>query len=562
MATPEVATATPAGDVDAAGVMGRVPENDAVSVTVEDAPQTSTSTETNDGPSYADVGAGASAADDLEDDEQSLAGMASLSVRDGDGSHDSPDDESSPQTPIEPDVFDRLGYGDSASETHEFGERSSVDDDDDLSDDEDEEYDDAATLFLDAIVAVADGQEELDAPYLGTLARSLAREVGVILEDDDLTQLADAPRAVQVVVRRVADLATALTLTPRDLLKRGPGKTTIHSPCAGSYRIVTLEIVAALVGCSITEAREAVARCPVIRRRKEEDEENENDEETSTSGRDNSAVLTPITAAAAMLFAYGQSTPLQCAGARVLCAALTVAEEPAWSPLLLGGWGERAALEGVTPKIITEEDTALAKLPLHERLAACAEIAVALKPGKHPCVVGMAMIVAETLRDAQREAEEFEEDEGAALEEEQTNGDKSDVSGRAAESNGANDTTTPPTAAATESADIPNKTTPSSPQKQSDDGWSKTKLTEALRNSKSWRDACDDETGALRVFENATRGPLCGPKPFRGISIEDFASAGGFSGGGGGRRMTGGDLLQVLQRLGGVRMATESPAEQ
>ena len=58
-------------------------------------------------------------------------------------------------------------------------------------------------------------------------------------------------------------LVLALTLAPPDSVRRAPGGALVPQPVAGSFRIVTLEIVAALVGCGITEAREAVARCPV-----------------------------------------------------------------------------------------------------------------------------------------------------------------------------------------------------------------------------------------------------------------------------------------------------------
>jgi hypothetical protein len=97
------------------------------------------------------------------------------------------------------------------------------------------------------------------------------------------------------------------------------------------------------------------------------------------------------------------------------------------------------------------------------------------------------------------------------------------------------------------------------------DAWSKHKLRAALTVDKRWRGACDDDDGAFRRFERDVRGGLCGPRPSRGASIEDFASGmmgspggGGFAGG----SMSGGDLLQVLQRLGGVGIAAQaSPAQ-
>ena len=141
--------------------------------------------------------------------------MAALRVADdaGDVSEDAP------VAPRAPDVFDRLGYGDSAEVSGGNGPglgagrhlrksdgRSRTRDDHDESDDDeydDETHptDDAATLFLDSVVAVADGEIPMDATALGSMANALAREVGVVAENDNLTLLADAPIAVRVAVR-------------------------------------------------------------------------------------------------------------------------------------------------------------------------------------------------------------------------------------------------------------------------------------------------------------------------------------------------------------------------
>ena len=617
---------TRVGETDGAGVTGGVSDNYSVSGGKEDRAVASIANCATD-TMQSDIGGGEdrSAADDFSEEETDvLGGMSTLTVVSDDDSAQSDTTDTEATTaevvsPTEPDVFDRLGYGDSeGSDTHETSSSPSAaaSDDDSVSTDEEcsSGCDDAASAFLDAVVAVGNGTAELDAPALGAMARALAREVGVILEDDDLTQLADAPRAVRVTVRRVADLALALTLKPPDLQRRGPGKTLLSAPVAGSFRIVTLEIVAALLGCSITEAREAVARCPVRRRESADGDGggssgtitsgDDGDQTASTSEPQNHTVLTPVTAAAAMLFQYGTSTPAQCAAARVLCAALTVAEEPAWAPLLLRGWGTRARLEGVIPddESVSAEDRGSGELALHERLAECLRFAVTQTPGQRPCVVGMAVIVAETLRDVQREAKEVERGlERAAAERGDTG--NGEGFGAAAERAGgepslpaSNDdvgdpSPTPITTQANVDQTTPSKTTEtekpstsSSPQKQSDDGWSKAKLSEALGNSQAWSEVCA-ENGALFVFETQTRGPLCGPKPWRGISIEDFQNAefppgsptpgpGPASGGNVvvdesmtqskstetvPRRMLGGDLLQVLQRLGGVQLTPAKP---
>ena len=578
MATPEE---TRAGDSGGAEALESMSEGDAAPISgLEDQARATTSTDSADAASAAACEKTAAAP---SDGSETLEAMAALRVADdaGDESGDSP------VPPLAPDVFDRLGYGDSASESGDANDgddasetcdaRDDDESDDDESDDE-RETDDAATLFLDTIVAVADGEIPLDAPALGSMARALAREVGVVLEDDDLTLLADAPRAVQVAVRRVSDLALALTLAPPDSVRRAPGGALVPQPVAGSFRIVTLEIVAALVGCGITEAREAVARCPVRARVRDpaqkagagatpttsgRDEKKQNGARAETSS-DSSVVLTPVTAAAAMLFAYEQSTPLQCAAARVLCAALTAAEEPAWAPLLLGGWGTAAAAERVAPPPANAEEAELLGLSLHARLAAVAEAAVLVRPGERRCGVGMAMIVAETLRDAHAEADAFEGPDASLDAGADARGpNRPDVSG-------SSDATSSDAAfratSETDDAEVRNGVTDVTQKDVSqNDAWSKAKLRSALTSDERWRGACDDEDGAFRRFERDVRGGLCGPRPSRGASIEDFASGmmgspggGGFAGG----SMSGGDLLQVLQRLGGVGIAAQaSPAQ-
>ena len=542
MATPEE---TRAGDGAVAEALQSMTEGDAApSSRPEHQTRARAPTDSADAASAANAAAPSDASGTLE-------ALAALRVADDAGD----ESEDAPVVPRAPDVFDRLGYGDSASEggdgngddgDAEADVSSSRDESLDESSSDDDEYDDeretddAATLFLDTIVAVADGEVPMDAPALGSMARALAREVGVVLEDDELTLLADAPRAVQVAVRRVADLALALTLAPPDSARRAPGGALVPHPVVGSFRIVTLEIVAALVGCSIAEAREAVARCPVRARRRGEAVPAPAPAGTSeASERLKTGVLTPVTAAAAMLFAYEQSTPLQCAAARVLCAALTAAEERAWAPLLRKGWGTAAVTERVAPPATSAEEAERQALSLPARLAAVAEEAVRVRPGARRCGVGMAMIVAETLRHAHAEAEAFEGGAAAAGKEERLCG-----------------------ADRTEPFENVRSVTRDGAR---DDGWSKTELLSALRSDARWRAACDDDDGAFRRFEGDVCGGLCGPRPSRVASIEDFASGAMGSPKGhpfGGGSMSGGDVLQALQRLGGLGVAAQAgPAQ-
>jgi hypothetical protein len=222
-----------------------------------------------------------------------------------------------------------------------------------------------------------------------------------------------------------------------------------------------------------------------------------------------------------MLFAYEQSTPLQCAAARVLCAALTAAEAPAWAPLLGGGWGTAAAAERVVPPPADAEEAEMQRLSLHARLAAVAEAAVRVRPGARRCGAGMAMIVAETLRDARAEAAAFE---------------------------GSRETSVGQTPESRENVCL----------------WSKAELISALESDERWRAACDDDDGAFARFERDVRGGLCGPKPSRVASVfssSNFASGVMGSPGSPGA-FGGGDLMQVLQKLGGVGVtAPASPAQ-
>ena len=542
MATPEE---TRAGDGEGAEALGSMSEGDAAPISrPENQARATTSTDSADAASAA---AGEKTAAAPSDASETLEAVAALRVADdaGDVSEDAP------VAPRAPDVFDRLGYGDSAEVSGGNGPglgagdpsgksdgRSRTRDDHDESDDDeydDETHptDDAATLFLDSVVAVADGEIPMDATALGSMANALAREVGVVAEDDNLTLLADAPIAVRVAVRRVSDLALALTLAPPDLARRARGRA--RAPARG--RVLPDRHAGNRCrarGVRHRRAREAVARCPSARaprgraggggggtgrgRRKRRFQW------TSASHR---VLPDPVTAAAAMLFAYEQSTPLQCAAARVLCAALTAAEAPA-GRLCSAAGGARRRRERVVPNPADAEEAEMQRLSLHARLAAVAEAAVRVRPGARRCGAGMAMIVAETLRDARAEAAAFEASR-------ETSVGQTEQIATPVNDDSANDSA-------------------------NDCLWSKAKLISALESDERWRAACDDDDGAFARFERDVRGGLCGPKPSRVASVGNFAS--GVMGSPGGGPFGGGDLMQVLQKLGGVGItAPASPAQ-
>jgi hypothetical protein len=171
----------------------------------------------------------------------------------------------------------------------------------------------------------------------------------------------------------------------------------------------------------------------------------------------------------------------------------------------------------------------------------------------------MAMIVAETLRDAHAEADAFEGPDAAMIAgaDRRPGPNRPDLSG-SQDATSSDAALTSATSEVDDESEVRNDVT-------QNDAWSKAKLRSALTVDKRWRGACDDDDGAFRRFERDVRGGLCGPRPSRGASIEDFASGmmgspggGGFAGG----SMSGGDLLQVLQRLGGVGIAAQaSPAQ-
>ena len=377
-----------------------------------------------------------------------------------------------------PDIFDRLGYGDSASEDEADGDADGASRETDgasssSSSSSDEDDDDTVAPFARAVRAVVSGEEPLDPAALGVLARALALDLASTLADRDepFGSLEDAPPVISAAVDALPELALALTLAPPDAVTQRGGATT---PAAGTHRVAVVEAFAALLSAGIPEVDRAVAsqRVAAAAPAENKPEGAEDNAEGSAESSDAVPSATPVTASAAMLFTHERGTPLHCAVARLLCAALSSPEESAWAPLLDGGWGPAAAAAGVTPPPTDER----AEGSLQARLAGVAEAAADQKPGERACHLAMALVVAGTLRDL-----EGDEDPPHLL------------------------------------------------------------LREKLEADAAWQ-AFVGEEGAMAKFDAEQSGGLCGPKPSRGITVNDFA---GFGGGGAGR-----NLLQMLTSLG------------
>ena len=99
-----------------------------------------------------------------------------------------------------PDIFDRLGYGDSASEDEADGDAEGASRETDgasssSSSSSDEDDDDTVAPFAHAVRAVVSGVEPLDPAALGVLARALAVDLASTLADRDgpFESLEDAP---------------------------------------------------------------------------------------------------------------------------------------------------------------------------------------------------------------------------------------------------------------------------------------------------------------------------------------------------------------------------------
>ena len=120
-----------------------------------------------------------------------------------------------------PDIFDRLGYGDSASEDEADGDAEGASRETDgasssSSASSDEDDDDTVAPFAHAVRAVVSGVEPLDSAALGVLARALAVDLASTLADRDgpFESLEDAPRVISAAVDALPELALALTLAP------------------------------------------------------------------------------------------------------------------------------------------------------------------------------------------------------------------------------------------------------------------------------------------------------------------------------------------------------------
>ena len=344
--------------------------------------------------------------------------------------------------PTSPDVFDRLGYGPSDDEREDARE------DDGPSDRANDGSSDAASTsssassdapvaaYADAVDAVLAGDADLDAPRLGTLARNLQAALMDALAEDETpsgddaprARLADAPAIVAAVVARLPSRARALTLAPPPAVLRVRSaatgdEVTAEEPAAGTHRVATVEIFAALLGAGIPEVNEAVATTRVERGRgpdppggagaAEEEEEGASGSEASEHRRA-PRWCSVASAAAAMLFAHERSTAAHCAAARLTCAALACGDARATAPLLEPGWASAAVAAGVVSKPIhREEAEEVGSNPggiggdgsVQAKLAALGERFLGTKPGRRPCHLGVALVVAGTLRDLEEEEE-------------------------------------------------------------------------------------------------------------------------------------------------------------
>ena len=106
-----------------------------------------------------------------------------------------------------------------------------------------------------------------------------------------------------------------------------------------------------------------------------------------------------------MLFAHERSTAAHCAAARLTCAALACGDARATAPLLEPGWASAAVAAGVVSKPIhREEAEEVGSNPggiggdgsVQAKLAALGERFLGTKPGRRPCHLGVALVVAST----------------------------------------------------------------------------------------------------------------------------------------------------------------------
>ena len=498
--------------------------------------------------------------------------------------------------PTSPDVFDRLGYGPSDDEREDAREddgpsdRANDGSSDGASTSSSASSDAPVAAYADAVDAVLAGDADLDAPRLGTLARNLQAALMDALAEDETPSgddapraLADAPAIVAAVVARLPSLARALTLAPPPAVLRVKksaatgDEVTAEEPAAGTHRVATVEIFAALLGAGIPEVDEAVATTRVERARgpdppggagaAEEEEEGATGGSEASEHRRAPRWCSVASAAAAMLFAHERSTAAHCAAARLTCAALACGDARATAPLLEPGWASAAVAAGVVSKPIhREEAEEVGSNPggiggdgsVQAKLAALGERFLGTKPGRRPCHLGVALVVAGTLRDLEEEERaptnfSSQKTEDPAAEE-------------AAEETAAEETATdpereaPPTgfepasssasgASSSGSADPGSRCSPWG-SRSSRSGSARALVRDALARDETWRAFCAPG-GALEAYDEEQSGTLCGPKPNR-VAPGDFgAGAGG---------MSGKDLLLMLQSLG--RSAGAVPAHE
>ena len=490
--------------------------------------------------------------------------------------------------PTSPDVFDRLGYGPSDDEREDEREDDGPSDranapprdadcastSSSASSDDAPAPDARVAAYADAVDAVLAGDADLDAPLLGTLARNLQAALMDALAEDETPEgddapraLADAPAVVAAVVARLPSLARALTLAPPPAVLRVKSaatgdEVTAEEPAAGTHRVATVEIFAALLGAGIPEVDEAVAATRVEGRRSGATEEEEGASGGSEASEHRRGRWCSVaSAAAAMLFAHERSTAAHCAAARLTCAALACGDARVIAPLLEPGWASAAVAAGVVSKPIHREAEEVGSNPggiggdgsVQAKLAALGERFLGTKPGRRPCHLGVALVVAGTLRDLEEEerAPTFSsqpEDPDPAAEEtaEETPTDPE----REAPPPGFEPASSSASGASSSGSADPGSRSSPGVSRSSRSGSARALVRDALARDETWRAFCAPG-GALEAYDEEQSGTLCGPKPNR-VAPGDFgAGAGG---------MSGKDLLLMLQSLG--RSAGAVPAHE
>ena len=494
--------------------------------------------------------------------------------------------------PTSPDVFDRLGYGPSDDEREDAREddgpsdRANDGSSDGASTSSSASSDAPVAAYADAVDAVLAGDADLDAPRLGTLARNLQAALMDALAEDETPSgddapraLADAPAIVAAVVARLPSLARALTLAPPPAVLRVKSaatgdEVTAEEPAAGTHRVATVEIFAALLGAGIPEVDEAVATTRVERGRgpdppggagaAEEEEEGASGGSEASEHRRAPRWCSVASAAAAMLFAHERSTAAHCAAARLACG-----DARATAPLLEPGWASAAVAAGVVSKPIhREEAEEVGSNPggiggdgsVQAKLAALGERFLGTKPGRRPCHLGVALVVAGTLRDLEEEERAPTNFSSQKTEDPAAEETAEETAAEELPTDPEREVPVPPTgfepasssasgASSSGSADPGSRCSPWG-SRSSRSGSARALVRDALARDETWRAFCAPG-GALEAYDEEQSGTLCGPKPNR-VAPGDFgAGAGG---------MSGKDLLLMLQSLG--RSAGAVPAHE